>query len=115
MKGRHVKIVGRARLEVLANKETIESFLSDVLHAIGSKPATPPFVQVDVHGCIAGFVLLPTSHAVIHAWPKDRRLMFDLFCPFSFHDITVLSAVVRHFGLSRYHLADLSRPLALAP
>lgn len=112
MLGRHIKVVGRGKTEHLSRKEVVENFLDDIAHAVGIRPVIVPFVYDNVDSeCITGFIVLPTSHAVIHTWPRDALLMFDLYAPTHFHDITVIAAVVRHFGLAKYNLTDLTKTL----
>lgn len=114
MQGRHVKVVGRARSALLSNHIVIEGFLRDISHAVGSKPAALPLVQIYVDGA-SGSVISATAHVVIHTWFVDRRLMLDLFSMSTFHDLTVIAAISRHFGISRYHLFDFTSTLSVTP
>ena len=114
MQGRHIKVVGKGKPEALASKDTVESFIADIVHAVGMRPAIAPFVYDNVDAkCITGFVVLPTSHAVVHTWSLDKLLMFDLFAPHQFHDLTVVAAVVRHFGLAKYAVRDLTNAMCI--
>lgn len=113
MQGRHVKVVGRARSIALSNCDVVDSFLRDLTHAIGMR--VTPVVHLHDEGGATGVATSSAFHVVLHTWDAERRLMLDVFSAVAFHDLTVVSAVSRHFGLSRYHVFDFTHALLVTP
>ncbi|HXF43774.1 MAG TPA: S-adenosylmethionine decarboxylase [Pyrinomonadaceae bacterium] len=68
------------KAEILANNETIERILEDVIHDLGLKPLNRFWHSFISPPGITGLIALTESHLACHTYPELGIATFNLFC-----------------------------------
>lgn len=124
--GKHIKWkICEVPFDRLVDLKLISGLLGDAVEAAGMRTLGDP-VAYDIptelrkQGAdpdpnepegVTAFVVLSTSHAVIHTWPRRRYAFFDLYSCCDFDPRKVEGVFIKALGPKRFYGWDLSYSL----
>ena len=96
-------------VEILDNKERIETILVNVVERVGARLITTSFHKFSPHG-ISGVIVIAESHITIHTWPEHKYAAIDVFtCDEKIDYTLVESMVVEKFNSLKHHVQTIMR------
>jgi len=125
MDGRHIKVVGRGRADLLGDPAVLYRAIYHIIKAIKMESLLGPYVaevELDIRkmgrepledeGGVSGVAIISTSHVAMHCWPlrefDPEREMFvlDIFSCRDFEHKPVIDTLETFFKVYGVRVAD---------